>query len=182
MPNAWAYNKKPTQCWVRNPSVSQNGDISSTETLQNVRTSWNQQRKNCMWLSCFKYRDLNISEYAWTYVWFHYLPLCEPSHIVGRTLDAFSTSTYMKSLSVGTALIPSLTSSLGALSNRFSCFGVELGVLDAEQDGDPITFFIFALCSSSVRFDPSSLALLSPRNMNIMIHAYIAILYNTHKH
>ena len=86
-----------------------------------------------------------------------YLPLCDPSHIVGRTLDAFSTSTYMKSLSVGTALIPSLTSSFGALSKRFSCFGVELGVLDADRDGEPVAFLILALCSSPL----SSFVLLS---------------------
>ena len=53
--------------------------------------------------------------------------------------------------------MPSLTSSFGALSNRFSCFGVELGVLDADRDGEPVAFLILALWSSP----PSSLVLLS---------------------
>ncbi len=76
----------------------------------------------------------------------------------------------MKSLSVGTALIPSLMSSLGAPPRIFFsclgvepgvCLGVELGVLEAERDGDPVAFITLAACSSADATVRSSRFLLS---------------------
>ena len=81
-----------------------------------------------------------------------HLPLCEPSHMVGLIDSIFSTSTYMKSLSVGTALIPSLTSSVGAFRRRFSLpTSVLVGVLEPDLTGDPVALIILARTASSGR-------------------------------